>query len=52
MGGNWETLQEEHTIKTHTLVFYRCLKSIPNPTPFPLTQLRCVQALTHVGEYI
>jgi hypothetical protein len=39
MGGDWETLQEEHTIKTFILVSHICLELIPNPTPPSSTQL-------------
>jgi hypothetical protein len=52
VGGNWETLQKEHMIKTHVLASHMCLESIPNPTPLPLTQLSCAQVFAHVGEYI
>jgi hypothetical protein len=35
MGGDWETLQEEHMIKTFAIAFCKCLESTPNPTPPP-----------------
>jgi hypothetical protein len=37
MCDNRETLQEEHTIRALALIFHKCLKSTPNPTPLPST---------------
>jgi hypothetical protein len=51
LGEDWETLQEEHMIRTLALVSYKCLESIPNPIPPPSTQLCHTQAFAHVGEY-
>jgi hypothetical protein len=39
MGGNWETLQEEHTIKAFALISCKSLELIPNPTPSSSAQL-------------
>jgi hypothetical protein len=39
-------------IRAFTLVFHRCLESILNPTPPPLTQLHCTWALTYVRKYV
>jgi len=35
MVGDWETLQEEHTIKTHALAYQRSSKMALNPIPPP-----------------
>ncbi len=45
MAQDWETLQEEHTIKAQMLVSQRSSMLAPNPTPLPLTRLFCTQAL-------
>jgi hypothetical protein len=52
MGGNWETLQEEHMIKAFILVSHKCLELIPDPTPFPLACLCRAHAFVHVWEYV
>ncbi len=39
MGGDWETLQEEHTIKTFALTSHKCLESTLDPTPPSSTHL-------------
>jgi hypothetical protein len=36
MGGDWEALEEEHTIKAFVLTPHKCLELIPDPTPPPL----------------
>jgi hypothetical protein len=51
MGGNWETLQEEHMIKASTLVSHKCLELILDPTPLPSAYLCHAQAFVHVWEY-
>jgi len=50
MGGNWDALQDKHTIKTLALTSHKHLESSPNPTPPPLTWLHHTQALVHVGS--
>jgi hypothetical protein len=46
IGGNWEALQEEqYTIKTLTLAFWRHLESILDLTPPPLARLHHTHAL-------
>jgi hypothetical protein len=52
MVGDWETLQEEHILRTQALASQRSLEMAPDPTPLPSTQLHRVQALVHVGEYV
>jgi len=52
MAQDWETLQEEHTIKAQMSISQRSSMLAPNPTPPPLTRLFCTQALVHVGEYV
>jgi hypothetical protein len=52
MGGNWEALQEKHTIKTLTLTSHIHLELSPNPTPPPSTWLHHTLALVHVREYV
>jgi hypothetical protein len=39
-------------IRTIVLTFHKCLESIPNPTPPPLTRLHRAHAFVHVGECI
>jgi hypothetical protein len=39
-------------IRTLILASYRCLESLPNPTPPPLAQLHRTWALVHVKEYV
>jgi hypothetical protein len=50
--GDWETLQEEQTIRAHALAPQRSLMMALDPTPLPLAQLCRARAFTHVGEYI
>ncbi len=52
MAGDWETLQEEHTIRTHALTSQRSSKMAPNPTPPPSAQLCHTHAFAHVGKYV
>jgi hypothetical protein len=52
MPGDWETLQEEQTIRAHALASERSLAMAPDPTPPPLAQLCCARAFGHVGEYV
>ncbi len=52
MVGDWETLQEEHTIKTHALAYQRSSKMALNPIPPPSAWLCHTWALAHVGEYV
>jgi hypothetical protein len=51
MAKDWETLQEEHTIKAHALVSQRSPNMAPDPTPLPSTQLCRTWGLIHVEEY-
>jgi hypothetical protein len=41
-----------YIIRMLVLISCRCLKSTPNPTPPPLTQLHRALTLAHVGEYV
>jgi hypothetical protein len=52
MGGNWETLQGEHMIRTFVLNCCKCLDSTSYSTPLPSTQLHYAQTFAHVGEYV
>jgi hypothetical protein len=52
MAKDWETLQEEQTIKTHALASQRSLMMAPDPIPLPLTQLRHTRAFAHAREYV
>jgi hypothetical protein len=51
MGGDWETLQEEQTIRAHAMVSQRSSTMAPDPTPPPLAQLCHAHAIAHVREY-
>jgi hypothetical protein len=52
MVGDWETLQEQHTIKAHALAAQRFLEMAPNLTPPPLTWLYHAGAFAHVMDYV
>jgi hypothetical protein len=51
MARDWETLQEDHTIRAKVLASQRSLEMALDLIPPPLTQLHYAQAFAHVGEY-
>jgi hypothetical protein len=52
MARDWETLQEEHTIRAQVLVSQRFSMITLDPNPPPSTRLCCARAFAHVGEYV
>jgi len=51
MGGKWEILLKNHTIKTFALTSCKCLESTVNLAPPPSTQLHHASTFDHVREY-